>query len=384
MKEVLFNTHDVALLITIYQCLLFAIFLITLKKGKKLSNILLAGFLICNAAIPLDTLINFGAAFRTFAIDLSPNLFYIFGTGYWLESVFLLFYIRSLIYKDFKFKKTDALYLVPFLYFITFEYSNWLFADPQAKLDFLNGYVLAEQPPYTYAVNLFRECFREFCGIMCLIELRHYQKQIKNNFSDIETIDLTWLKILIIGFLIVHAQAVIVTLGYISVFQLNVYIDYELIGLIANYTILLWLSFLIYFSLGFSTVFQGIEKEPKAVPEKDPIDESQVNAITDYMVVNKPYLNQLLTLENLAKQLSIAPRMLSQIINRHFKQNFFEFINSYRIDEAKNILSLPENKKITMLDVMDQAGFNSKATFNTFFKKLVGMTPTEYKKIQQK
>ena len=87
MHQVLFNTHDLALLITLYECLLFAFCCICLKKGKKQSNILLALFLLSYAAIPLDTLISFGEAFRDFAIELSPNLFYVFGNAYWLESV---------------------------------------------------------------------------------------------------------------------------------------------------------------------------------------------------------------------------------------------------------------------------------------------------------
>ncbi|MDC2890236.1 helix-turn-helix domain-containing protein [Psychrosphaera algicola] len=52
----------------------------------------------------------------------------------------------------------------------------------------------------------------------------------------------------------------------------------------------------------------------------------------------------------------------------------------YRIEESKSLLTTAQNKKMTMLDIMDLAGFNSKATFNTFFKKLVGVTPTQFRK----
>jgi AraC-like DNA-binding protein len=98
------------------------------------------------------------------------------------------------------------------------------------------------------------------------------------------------------------------------------------------------------------------------------------------LLQNKPYLNHLLTLDNLASQLSMGSRNLSSIINRHFGKNFFEFINYYRVEESKRLLLLEENKTVTMLDIMDKAGFNSKATFNTFFKKLVGVTPTQFRK----
>ncbi|MEW6997968.1 helix-turn-helix domain-containing protein [Colwelliaceae bacterium BS250] len=380
MNSVLFNTHDIALLITIYVCLLFAFFLLILKKGNTRSNRFLALFLFCYAAIPVDTLINFGEAFRQYTIDLSANLFYIFGSAYWLESVFLLFYVRSLIYKNFRFKKTDILYLIPFLLYLIYEANNFYFLDYESKLSILNGYHLESEPGYTFALNLFRECFRTFCGVLCLVELRRYQAQIKNQFADIEEIDLTWLKVLVVGFLIIHILAILVTVGYISTIELSLYINYRALGLISNYAVLFLISFLIFFSLNYSTVFKGIAKENSKSIDKADVNLEQVAAITKYMEEQKPFLNHLLTLDNLAKQLHLPARNLSQVINRHFKCNFFEFINGYRIAESKRLLLAQKNRKTTMLEIMDNSGFNSKATFNTFFKKIVGKTPTQFRK----
>jgi len=384
MSTVLFNTLDLALLITIYQCVLFAFFLVLIKKGKKQSNVLLALFLLSYAAIPLDTLINFGEAFRQFAIDFSPNVFYVFGSAYWLEAVLLLFYVRSLIYKNFSFKKTDLLYLLPFILYLIYEANNWYALDINTKISFLNGYHIEEEPFHTRFINLFRECFRTFCGLLCLLELRHYQQQIKNNFADIEDVDLTWLKILVIGFLIIRVQAIFVTLGFMTSIDLNFSIDYSLLGQLSNFMVMFLISFLIFFSLGVSNLFHGIDSSTITNSEKQVVDPAHITALTLYMQEHKPYLNHLLTLDNLAAKTFMPPRQLSQVINRHFEKNFFEYINSYRIEEAKVLLTKPENEKITMLEVMDLAGFNSKATFNTFFKKIVGMTPTQYKKEQMK
>ena len=77
MYQVIFNTHDVVLLMTAYQCILFAILLLTIKREKPLSNFFLAFFLLQQAAIPLDILISFGAEFRNVALSWSPNLFYV-------------------------------------------------------------------------------------------------------------------------------------------------------------------------------------------------------------------------------------------------------------------------------------------------------------------
>ena len=383
MSTVLFNTLDLALLFTIYQCVLFAFFLLLIKKGKKQSNVLLALFLLSYAAIPLDTLINFGEGFRQFSINFSANVFYVFGLAYWLEAVLLLFYVRSLIYKNFSFKKTDLLYLLPFFLYLIYEANAWYMLDSNIKTAILNGYQIEEEPFYTRFINLFRECFRTFCGILCLLELRNYQKRIKDNFADIEDVDLTWLKVLTIGFLIIKVQAVFITLGYMTSIDLHFTLNYPVLGQLSNFMVMFLISFLIFFSLGVSSLFHGIDRSIIANQEKQSIDPAQISALTLYMSEHKPYLNHLLTLDSLASQTNIQSRQLSQVINRHFEKNFFEFINSYRIEESKALLSKEENAKTTMLEVMAQAGFNNKATFNTFFKKVVGMTPTQYRKEQR-
>jgi len=95
----------------------------------------------------------------------------------------------------------------------------------------------------------------------------------------------------------------------------------------------------------------------------------------------RPYLRPDLTLDKLAALTSIPSRTLSSIINRHFERNFFEFISTYRIDEARRLLSQDKGSATNILNVMYASGFNSKTTFNTLFKKRVGMTPSEYRKL---
>ena len=99
-----------------------------------------------------------------------------------------------------------------------------------------------------------------------------------------------------------------------------------------------------------------------------------------HMQSSRPFLGPELTLDELAAQLSVKPKMLSQTINELLNQNFFEFINHYRIEEAKRLLTNPKDKKITVLEVMYEVGFNSKSSFNTIFKKNTGLTPSEFKK----
>lgn len=382
MKTVLFNIHDSVLLFTIYQCLLFALFLVTLKRGKRKTHLLLAAFLLSQAAIPLDNLINFGEMFRSTALTFSPNLFYSFGLAYWVEAPLLLFYIRSLIYKEYQFRRYDFLFLIPLIAYASYFANTWWLEDETVKIAALQGDIIANTPYLERVIHLFRETFRVACGILCLIELSNYQKQLKQQVAETESVDLTWLKALVVGFLIVRVIAVFNALAIISAYELGLYVDHEFIGLSSNYAVLLMITGLIFFSAGYSTIFRGIDDRltPAATKEKPKFDLRQVEKITRYMQLNKPYLNPLLTLENLAHQLSVPPRVLSHIINHHFNKNFFEFINHYRIEECRLLLESDSNRRTTMLDIMDSAGFNSKATFNTFFKKLTGKTPTQYRK----
>jgi AraC-like DNA-binding protein len=342
---------------------------------------LLAFFLLTNAAIPLDILINFGEAFRAWAIEFSPNIFYVFGTAYWLEAPLLLLYVRSMVYKDYHFRKKDGLLFLPFVFYIIYEVVTYYSLDYATKVEILRGYQAAKETNTGLFIGFSRELFRLFLGCLCLWELQNYQKQIKNEFADIEKIDLGWLKILVIGFLFIYVDAVWVSLALTTYVKLGWSIDFEFFGLASNYTVMVLISALIFYSLRYSQVFTGVSnKEQDEKPVEVSFDKAQINKIEAYMSEHKPYLNCLLNLNNLAKQLEISPRLLSNIINRHYQQNFFEFINTYRIEESKRLLINPEHQDKTMLEIMDMAGFNSKATFNTFFKKLVGKTPSQFKR----
>lgn len=382
MKAVLFNTHDLALIFTVFICLLFSVFLITLKKGNKLSNCLLACFLLAQAAIPIDNLINFGEAFRGFALDISPNLFYIFGLAFWLEAPLLLLYIKSLVNKNYQISKIDSIFFIPFLMYATYFSIDWLALESAVKLSALQNGDIATTPIIDRLIYFLRECFRLSISVLCYLELQKYQKNIKNEFAELESVDLTWLKVLVIGFLVVHINAIFVSLAIIMSYEVGVVVDHELLGLTSNYAVLLLITSLIFFSAGNSRIFQGIDRELISEESKvpDTFEPEKIQKIETYLAQNKPYLSHLLTLDNLASQLGIGARSLSSIINKHFGKNFFEFINYYRIEESKRLLVLEENKSVTMLEIMDKAGFNSKATFNTFFKKLVGATPTQFRK----
>jgi AraC-like DNA-binding protein len=99
------------------------------------------------------------------------------------------------------------------------------------------------------------------------------------------------------------------------------------------------------------------------------------------MNLHRPYINPDLSLRDLADLLGVYPHYVTQILNTLFNQNFYDFVNTYRIDEAKKLLTDSyKSNKVPILTIAYNCGFNSKSSFNRIFKQKTGLTPSEYRK----
>ena len=94
----------------------------------------------------------------------------------------------------------------------------------------------------------------------------------------------------------------------------------------------------------------------------------------------KYFLDNLASLSELAKKLGESPHHVSQVINEKLNESFFELLASYRVEEAKRILSGDKSNKLTVEEISEMVGYNSKTAFNNAFKKLTRKTPSDFKK----
>lgn len=117
------------------------------------------------------------------------------------------------------------------------------------------------------------------------------------------------------------------------------------------------------------------EKSSLSIEEAD----RYLDKLLDYMEKTKPYMDGDLRMDDLADELSIPSHHLSQIINEKLGKNFFEFVNSYRVEEAKRLLADPEKQEYKILRIALESGFNNKTTFNNAFKSEVGTTPSSFR-----
>ncbi|MEJ2618370.1 MAG: helix-turn-helix domain-containing protein, partial [Ignavibacteriaceae bacterium] len=142
-------------------------------------------------------------------------------------------------------------------------------------------------------------------------------------------------------------------------------------------------NIIIYKSLQYSELFNGIiigeeRKYRKSTLRKED-KEKIAQQIKCYIESNRAYLNPNISLLDLSSSLNINSKFISQTINEKFNQNFFEFINSYRIKYAKELMKDSERKERRILEILYESGFNSKSAFNNAFKKFTGLTPSQYK-----
>jgi YesN/AraC family two-component response regulator len=101
------------------------------------------------------------------------------------------------------------------------------------------------------------------------------------------------------------------------------------------------------------------------------------------MQEQKLYRNPELTLAMFSSETGIGANVISFIINNRVGQSFTDWVNTFRVEEVKQLLVDPQFENLNLAGIAANAGFNSKATFNRVFKKLIGQTPTEYLESQR-
>jgi ligand-binding sensor domain-containing protein/AraC-like DNA-binding protein len=142
-------------------------------------------------------------------------------------------------------------------------------------------------------------------------------------------------------------------------------------------TVILVIAFFIYKKKKRS--FETREKYKGSPLNADFADEC-ITKLKYLMEIEKVYCDADITLQSLAEKMSIAPHLLSQLLNEKMDRNFADFINQYRIEEAKNILKTPRGAQRKISTVAIEVGFNTMAAFYNAFKKHTNITPTQYKK----
>lgn len=362
---------DVIFIIIIFQLIVFTSFLIFRKKRLD-SNYLLAIFLFAQA-MGIFNEFNF-----TQWIFFKKNFIHIFFIGFpfifvWGPAIY--FYVKSIILNDEKVIQKSLIHFLPFFILFIFYLVSFAFRSVEYKIYILDSFAerFMDSAIILIHIMLFQVLFYNVASLQIL---KSYNDRLKENYSSINKKNISWLKFIILGYIISYAITLMV--NYFPFLSELVRFDLRII---------VFLSFFIYFNIIFfkgwqqPELFSGDEFVEKYKQSK--LTENEANSlipiIDEYIQVNKPQIESNLTLIQLSDKLNSNPRVLSQIINEYYGMNFYDFINKLRIEEAKKLLKEPSSNK-TILEILYEVGFNSKSSFNHAFKKFNGITPSQFKK----
>jgi AraC-like DNA-binding protein len=270
-------------------------------------------------------------------------------------------------------KKRFLIHFIPFFSFLVFSI---LYIMP-----FLMGSV-QRTPEIPFWLGTFIRYF--FTGQLIFYWLLSYQtltdhkKHLLSVASSIEDVNLKWLKNLLVASLVMILAKIIPIEGRLNSIIPLIYFAGMMV--LAYYSIRQQGIHPIELFTINSTSEETGDKEVWERLEADQVEELQRKVIRITMQ-QRLYLDPSLTLPALSKATEINVQDLSYVLNKGIKKNFYQFINELRVEEAKILLLSDKVKTLDMLGIATHAGFNSKTTFNTTFKKLTGLTPSQYQKL---
>jgi len=373
------NVLLIVTVISLFISLFLAFFLVTVKTKYKISNYLFAAFLIITAidiSGPLFELVSDGPS--NFGM-LRNNLAFLQIPAFYL-------YVLSVCYSDFKLKFKHLIHLFPFILANVILLPRFYIVDGASKINFIINRQSRIELQFSHILFHLQTVVYLVAVFMLLQKAR---KLYLENNAGTNINSYNWLfqftSVLSVLYLIVLFK---------NIFKFS---DYPYISewlkvliLVAELFIICWY---LYKALNHPDLFRNIDSKLKLVSDivleeknNEPAAENEkeynaaLSKLKQYMVEEKPFLNPSLTIQDVSAAIEIPVRDLSLLINHKLEQHFYDFVNTYRIENAMEILKDDAKSKVTILEILYEVGFNSKSSFNTAFKKHTGNTPTSYRK----
>lgn len=313
-----------------------------------------------------------------------------YGMGF-LIGPLLLYYVRSLAFAKSRLIKSFFIHLIPWaVYWLVVSlplavsmysgtaFAAWgqMIADQSELLNIVENIYLLAYCRLTYL----------FVGRLRSASLEHY--------SNLQSRDLNWCSLLVRGLTAVVLIDLLLS-AYEWVFPPSEVVWN--IGLAVALLLIVFLGLIGYRGIFQSSLFvpsflmnTSDELSPE-MSEKSGSSNYIINGgpaeikalkdqLTDLMDSEKPFLDESLTLGDLALKMEISDKKLSELLNRHFNTSFYDFVNGYRIGAVKKMMIDPNHSNLTLLGMAFEAGFRSKTSFNRVFKQKTGMSPSAFKK----
>ncbi|WP_378183910.1 helix-turn-helix domain-containing protein [Aquimarina sp. SS2-1] len=352
--------------------LFVAIVLNLRKRSDKIANLLMSSFVLLHSIF----IIHICALLTNYQYYFSHSL-YISTSFSFLYGPLIYFYFKRVILK-YKFRAIDLLHTVPTIFLVVFLLMPIYMLSAEEKLRMM----LHGTTPHGTLITVIKLISLVVYGIL-VIQL--YIKTIKNKKAMLKT-EFLWQRNIV-----VFCSVYIITYGiYAFLIMSQIYSGFLFnmqVGVMA--LLVLYVSYTAFVQPSIFGSLKIIKAESKNNPynskyKKSGLTESLSLELKEKLLYllneEKIYKKNDITLQVLSELMDTTRHNASQIINEHFNLNFFELINKYRIEEAKELLREERHKNFNIIDIAYEVGFNNKVTFNKSFKKYNQITPSEYVK----
>jgi len=359
------------------QGLLLAAALLSSKGGNKTANRLLAAL-----TFTISIIVAGAVLLTSNYVFVYPQLSRIHHPFVFAAGPLLFLYIRGLTSEGKRFERKDFLHFIPFALCLIYLLPYYI-QSSKGKLDVVASEYLESSFGQWYYVrsSLFIIQFLIYL-VLIVLTITQYSRRVKRRELPRDETTLSELRFFVIASSVLWVGAVL-RYALDSTARTNLLVP-----------------------LGASVVVYGMGylkmRRPTPLPAKGPDEvakeeqplsskkyekstltgeraERYLSRLLQCMKEKKPFTDGDLSLQKRAQGLSISPHHLSQIINERLGQSFSDFINSYRVEEAKRRLLDPAFKHLSLLGIAIDVGFNSKSSFNSVFKKYTNMTPSEFR-----
>ena len=348
--------------------------LLWLRKGKELADYLLLSWML----VITVQMFFFYYMFNGYLYQ-HPKIIVAFSPIPLLHGPLLYFYTTEVTGRLKATVKKVLPHAIPFIVLSVLA-TPFFLETPQRQYAIVNGDFTGYHW-YMYAKMVFFVVSGLSYAIASIIEVHKYRKRIKNYLSNTDRVQLRWLEFLNMG------------LGIIWIVVLF-WDDFYISSMVTVFVILTALFSINQLPILYSNQLAMVDAEPersrkdsdrKTTTEKyaksgldDQGLQQIIHTVEAFMHSQKAFKNPELTLKELSEQTGVPSHQLSQAINSHHGKSFYHYVNSLRLNEFLEMAQQPESKQYTYLSLAFDAGFNSKTTFNKYFKLSTGQTPTEY------
>ncbi len=386
---ILFTLDVVLLIVGMVVAVMAALRLFTIKSNKEANVYLAVLVLVCVATLLHNFLIATGI------YNQKPHLYFLpvilsFGIG----PLLYLFINRLLFLKPLA-KKHVFFHLLPVV--IQFLFFSVCFVQNGAvKYEIYTNYYRTFIDPFQTLVTYISVTVYLF---MSFKEIAFYKQQLNDFYSNTDKLELQWLKKLLYVFMAYYAIAIIFILISYSFNISQNYFPSDFIRCIIIFTIAAYAvkqNTLSRVQDNLHSITAPVSNEESILVDKEAdnlaiakerkieipkeINGDLLNSIIEIVEKDEMYLNEELTIADLAKKLGYSTKTISYTINNGLQKSFSLFINEYRVDLFKKKKISGNFDHLSIMGLAYECGFNSKSSFNRIFKEIAGFTPNEIKR----